>query len=176
MVVCLGAVCLICGAVLGSLYAVTKKPIDRTRDAAEKEAVGKVLPDGGELSAPEKVGKDGIVEYYVQTRDGAAAAYAVKSSTAGFGGELVLMVGVLPDGTVNNTTVVEHSETPGLGAKCTDENSHFREQWKGFGPDRELAVGKDGGDVDAITASTITSRAYTAAVKQAVDFVKSLGK
>ena len=82
------------------------------------------------------------------------------------------MVGVLPDGTIYNTSVLAHTETPGLGAKCTEENSHFREQWRGFAGN--LAVTKDGGDVDAITASTITSRAYTRAVAQAVELVKSL--
>jgi electron transport complex protein RnfG len=75
------------------------------------------------------------------------------------------MVGVLPDGTVYNTSVLSHSETPGLGAKCTEENSHFREQWKGFAG--VLAVKKDGGDVDAITGSTITSRAFLGIVNDA---------
>ena len=82
------------------------------------------------------------------------------------------MVGVLPDGTVFNTSVLSHSETPGLGAKCSEEKSAFREQWKGFAG--ALSVKKDGGDVDAITASTITSRAYTNAVAQAVELVKSM--
>ena len=99
-------------------------------------------------------------------------AYAVKTTTNGFGGALTLMVGVLPDGTVYNTSVLEHSETPGLGAKCTEEESFFRTQFKGFRG--RLAVKKDGGDLDAITASTITSRAFTLAVKQAVDLVSSL--
>ncbi|MBO6248018.1 MAG: FMN-binding protein, partial [Bacteroidales bacterium] len=79
------------------------------------------------------------------------------------------MVGITPDGVVYNTSVLSHTETPGLGAKCgTDE--HFYSQFKGFNPaERILSVKKDGGDVDAITASTITSRAYALAVKNAVD-------
>lgn len=173
MALCLTLVCLVCAAILGSLYAVTKDPIEATRAAQAKAAIAKVLPDGGEISRPVPVDKGGVVEYSVQTAaDSSVLAYAVKTVSGGFGGQLVLMVGVQPDGTVYNTTVLEHAETPGLGAKCTEENSHFREQWKGF--KGVLAVTKDKGDVDAITASTITSRAYTKAVKQAVDFVRGL--
>ena len=97
-------------------------------------------------------------------------AYAVKSSTAGFGGLLTLMVGVLPDGSIWNTRVLSHSETPGLGAKCATDAA-FISQWKGF--KGSFAVKKDGGDVDAITASTITSRAYAKAVEQASALVLS---
>ena len=78
------------------------------------------------------------------------------------------MVGIAEDGTIHNTTVLSHSETPGLGAKCTTDE-HFISQFRGFDPAaKTLAVKKDGGDLDAITASTITSRAYALAVSNAV--------
>lgn len=83
------------------------------------------------------------------------------------------MVGVLPDGTVYNTSVLECNETPGLGAKCATDEA-FISQWKGFGG--SLSLKKDGGDIDAITASTITSRAYTLAVSNAVALVMSFEK
>ena len=77
------------------------------------------------------------------------------------------MVGIDDEGKVVNTVVLSHSETPGLGAKCTTETA-FIDQFKGFDPAaQKLAVRKDGGDIDAITASTITSRAYSAAVADA---------
>ena len=77
------------------------------------------------------------------------------------------MVGFDEAGSVVNTVVLSHSETPGLGAKCTSD-VRFIDQFKGWDPAvRRLAVVKDGGEVDAITASTITSRAYTAAVQNA---------
>ena len=174
MVLCLTAVCLICAAILGSLYAVTKDPIAAAAAAEAQASIAKVLPDGGEISEAGISDVEGVLEYYVQTKDDAVCAYAVKTVAGGFGGPLTLMVGVLPDGSIYNTTVLSHTETPGLGAKCTEENSHFREQWKGFSG--KLAVTKDGGDVDAITASTITSRAYTKAVASAVALVKSLTK
>ena len=74
-----------------------------------------------------------------------------------------------------NTSVLSHSETPGLGAKCTTDTK-FMDQWRGFDPSvKQLSVKKDGGDVDAITASTITSRAYTQAVANALLLFDELG-
>lgn len=176
MALCLTLVCLVCSAVLGIVYAVTYEPI---KDAAQKaliESIGRVLPDGGELSDAAVASFEGqTLEYYTSTADGAAVAYAVKSTTIGFGGPLTLMVGVLPDGTVYNTSVLTCNETPGLGAKCQSDKA-FIEQFQGLSPVSVLKVKKDGGDIDAITASTITSRAYTLAVANAVSFVKSLQK
>ena len=172
MVLCLGAVCLVCSALLAGVNALTEAPIKAAAEKALKESIGAVLPQGGELSEARSVtvGSQDY-EYYACTLDGGTKCYAVKSTVQGFGGPLTLMVGVLDDLTVNNTSVLSHSETPGLGAKCaTDE--HFMNQWKGF--DGVLKVRKDGGDVDAITASTITSRAYTLAVEQAVKAVQAI--
>jgi len=173
MALCLTAVCLICAAILGVVYIVTEQPIADAAAAEAQASIAKVLPEGGVISEEKTCDAEGIGGYYIQTSgDGSITAYAVKSTTGGFGGPVTLMVGVLPDGTVFNTSVLSHSETPGLGAKCTEEGSSFREQWKGF--KGNLAVKKDGGDVDAITASTITSRAYTKAVAQAVALVNGL--
>ncbi len=175
MALCLTLVCLFCSAVLAAVYAVTKDPIDRTNANILKESIGAVLPEGGELSEakPLEVGGQPS-EYYVSTSSGAPVAYAIKSSTVGFGGPLVLMVGITADGKVYNTSVLAHSETPGLGAKCTTDE-HFMAQFKGFDPSvKMLTVKKDGGDVDAITASTITSRAYSSAIRNAVEAFRQI--
>lgn len=172
MALCLTGVCLVCGALLGGVNAVTAGIIEETAQKNLVASIAAVLPEGGELSESISSDAPGIGEYFVLSRDGAPVAYAVKTTTVGFGGDLTLMVGVLADGTVHNTSVLSHSETPGLGAKCTDEESVFRTQFRGY--KGVFAVKKDGGDLDAITASTITSRAFTKAVKQAVDLVKSL--
>ena len=174
MALCLTLTCLLCSAILGIVYAVTKAPIDAAAEAAAKAAIAEVLPEGGDISEATTADMDGTTyEYYEEMGGGQVVAYAVKSSTNGFGGNLSLMVGVLPDGTIYNTKVLSHSETPGLGAKCTSDKK-FISQWNGFAKDKKLAVAKDGGDVDAITASTITSRAYTLAVSQARDLIKML--
>lgn len=169
MALCLTAVCLICAALLGCVYAITYEPIQAASQKALVASIAQVLPEGGEISEMQE--KEGY-QYYTQTVDGKPVAYAVKSATNGFGGALTLMVGVLADGTVYNTSVLSHSETPGLGAKCQDSASAFRKQFQGFPADKSLVVKKDGGDVDAITASTITSRAFTLAVSNAVNVVK----
>ena len=174
MALCLTAVCLICAALLGGVYALTWQPIQDASAKALKASIGMVLPEGGEISEAKTATLDGVqYEYYENRVEGGVNAYAVKSATNGFGGQLLLMVGVLQDGTVYNTSVLSHSETPGLGAKC-NQDENFMAQWRGFSPDKKIAVRKDGGDVDAITASTITSRAYALAVSNAVNVVKSL--
>ncbi|MCR5243755.1 MAG: RnfABCDGE type electron transport complex subunit G [Bacteroidales bacterium] len=175
MVLCLTCVCFGCAAVLGGVYAVTKAPIDETNAKLLKEAVGAVLPEGGELSGAMELTVGGLPsEYYTLTADGQTVAYAVKSTTVGFGGPLTIMVGITADGVVYNTSVLSHTETPGLGAKCTSDE-HFMNQWKGFDPSQKiLKVKSQQGDVDAITASTITSKAYTLAVENAVNAVKSI--
>jgi len=172
MALVLTGVCLLCSAILGVVYAVTYDPIQAAAKKALEISIGRVLPDGGSLSEAKTASLDGVsYEYYESTAaDGSIAAYAVKSTVIGFGGPLTLMVGVLPDGTVNNTSVLVCNETPGLGAKCNSDPA-FMDQWKGY--KGVFKVKKDGGDVDAITASTITSRAYALAVENAVKLVKS---
>lgn len=168
MTLALGAVCLVCSALLGGAYALTKEPIEKAAQAKTEASLSQVLPafDAVEESTIEVEGKD--MHYYRALAGGEVVGYAVESGTIGFGGPLTLMVGVTPDGIVYNTSVLSHSETPGLGAKCTTDTK-FMEQWKEFNPkEKILFVKKDGGDVDAITASTITSRAYTRAVALAI--------
>jgi len=175
MVACLTAVCLICSALLAGMYAVTAEPIAKTNAAMLKASIGAVLPEGGQISDAKEITVGGIPsEYYVSTNDTNVVAYAVKSTTVGFGGPLVLMVGITPDGQVYNTSVLSHSETPGLGAKCTTDEA-FMNQFHGFDTNTKiLSVKKDGGDVDAITASTITSRAYSLAIKNAVEALSTI--
>jgi electron transport complex protein RnfG len=175
MLVVLTGTCLICSALLAGIYSVTAEPIAQTNKNILMESISAVVPDGVEISDAKTFtvgGKDS--EYYECTKDGSVVAYAIKSESAGFGGPLTLMVGITTDGVVYNASVLSHSETPGLGANCTSDED-FKAQWKGFDPSSKiLAVKKDGGDVDAITASTITSRAYTLAVKNAVEAFKTI--
>ena len=162
MVLVLGVTCLFCSAVLGGAYVLTKDPIATAAAEKTNKAISQVLPHFTEL----EYNQEG--RYYKATDGDALVGYAVESSTVGFGGPLSLIVGITPDGVVYNTSVLSHSETPGLGAKCTTDIK-FMDQWRGFNPSaKKLSVTKDGGDVDAITASTITSRAYTLAVENAL--------
>ena len=171
MTLCLTLVCLICAAVVGVAYAVTKEPIDAAAQAKTTASIARVLPEFSSTPQEGSV-RVGGADYKYYKVDG--AGYAIISATSGFGGLLTLMVGVAEDGTVHNTTVLSHSETPGLGAKCTADE-RFLSQFRGFDPAaKTLAVKKDGGDLDAITASTITSRAYALAVSNAVEVYRQL--
>ena len=176
MVLCLTATCFLCSAILGVVYAVTLDPIAQASEKALVEALAMVLPTDGEISTEARTASlDGVdYDFYAQTKDGQETAWAVKSTVNGFGGPLTVLVGVEKGGIVHAAKVLAHSETPGLGAKCqTDE--HFIHQFDGFdSAEKTLAVRKDGGDVDAITASTITSRAYTLAVANAVKVAATL--
>ena len=169
MVLVLGLTCLLCSGLLGGAYALTKESIDKAAAAKTEQAISQVLPHFAAVEYNE-------ADHYYKATDGETlVGYAVESTVVGFGGPLSLIVGITPDGVVYNTSVLSHSETPGLGAKCTTD-AKFMGQWKGFNPAiKKLSVKKDGGDVDAITASTITSRAYTLAVENALKVFALLG-
>ena len=181
MALCLFATCFVCSGVLGGVYAVTKAPIEETNAAILKASVAKVLPEG-EISASKPIEVGGMPsEYYECVKDGNVVAYAVKSTVTGFGGALTLMVGVVPGGEIYNTSVLSHSETPGLGAKCTSDEKFYGQfrNLKIFDAEnaissKALTVRKDGGNLDAITASTITSRAYALAVRNAAEAIAAL--
>jgi len=175
MVLCLTAVCLVCSALLGATYAVTAEPIEQASRKALVAAISQVLPEGGEISEAQTAEFGGQnYEYYTQNVGGQTSAWAIKSTTSGFGGALTVLVGVGVDGKIYSTKVLSHSETPGLGAKCQTDQG-FLSQFQGLDPSvKVIKVTKDGGNIDAITASTITSRAYALAVANAVEVAKTL--
>ena len=167
MVLVLSGICLVCSALLGTVYAVTKAPIEASEIQKVNAAIAAVTPQFDNVPSEAVQAVEGG-EIYTATHGGQTVGYAIKVTTGGFGGPLTLMVGFTPDGTVYNTSVVSHAETPGLGAKLVDENVAPREQVKGKNPAvNKLSVRKDGGEIDAITASTITSRAFLKGVNDA---------
>ena len=173
MVLALGAVCLVCSALLGTVYAVTKAPIEASELQKVNAAIAAVIPAFDNVPSEAVQAVEGG-EIYTATNGGETVGYAIKVVTGGFGGPLTLMVGFTPDGTVYNTSVVSHAETPGLGAKLVDENIAPRVQVKGKSPaTNNLSVKKDGGEIDAITASTITSRAFLKGVGAAYEVFKN---
>lgn len=170
MVLCLFLVCLVCSALLGGVYVLTKGKIDQEQIRKTNNAIALVTPEFDNAPSSEKMsveidGKD--ITVYPARKGGQTVGYAVESFTSkGFSGTINIMVGFDIDGNIIGTSVLSHSETPGLGAKMTEPA--FYTQFIGKNPASfRLAVRKDGGDVDAITASTITSRAYCDAVDRA---------
>ncbi|MCQ2170623.1 MAG: RnfABCDGE type electron transport complex subunit G [Bacteroidales bacterium] len=176
MALCLTGVCLVCSAILGGVYVLTQEPIARAEKANLQASLSQVIPDGYEISIEPVYREMDGARYECYNAAGAGeneVATAVKSTVNGFGGPLTVLVGVTSDGCVYAAKVLSHSETPGLGAKCSEAASHFVQQFSRFDPSQKsLKVKKDGGDIDAITASTITSRAYALAVENAVKLMK----
>lgn len=171
MFVSLTVICLVCSALLGGAYAITKDKIDEAEINKQNEAIARVVPEfdnipSEEVFEVELEGKKYAV--YPAKLSGEVVGYAINTSATGFSGPVVIMVGITAEGRIFNTVPVSHAETPGLGAKISEEGNPFVEQFKDMDPSATvLKVKKDGGDIDAITASTITSRAYTAAVESA---------
>ncbi|MBR5018308.1 MAG: RnfABCDGE type electron transport complex subunit G [Bacteroidales bacterium] len=173
MVLVLSGICLVCSALLGTVYAVTKAPIEASEVQKVNAAIAAVTPAFDNVPSEAVRNVEGG-QIYTATNAGEPVGYAIKVSVGGFGGPLQLMVGFKPDGTVYNTSVISHSETPGLGAKLVDENIAPRVQVKGKNPASDnISVKKDGGEIDAITASTITSRAFLKGVNAAYEVFKN---
>lgn len=162
MTVCLFAICLVCSALLAGVYALTAEPIAAAAAAKNEAAIKEVLPDTAvSIEEVRTVEMDGQTYEYNLAYDeqGNTVGCAINVAPVGFGGPIAIKVGFDVNGVIWNTKVLSQAETPGLGAKCTEAS--FSDQFKGFDPaQKKLSVKKDGGDVDAITASTITSRAY----------------
>lgn len=172
MLATLFMVTLVAAGLLGSVYAITKEPIRLAELKKKNEAIQVVVPgfDNEPSQEVERIFLDGDSIYLYTARQGdTILGTAVETFTnMGFSGEIKLMVGFAPDGSIIDIAVVKHAETPGLGDKMEKDKSDFSVQFMGKHPDSfKLAVKKDRGDVDAITASTITSRAYCDAVTRA---------
>jgi electron transport complex protein RnfG len=172
MVTTLFGVTLLAAGLLGSVYALTKEPIRLAELKRKNEAIQVVVPgfDNEPSQEVQTLFVDGDSLYFYTARKGdEILGTAVETFTKeGFSGEFKLMVGFKQDGSIIDIAVIKHAETPGLGDKMEKGKSDFSLQFKGKHPDSfNLAVTKDRGDVDAITASTITSRAYCDAVQRA---------
>ena len=165
MFLCLLVICFGGSALLGGVYLITYQPILAAQAARVNQALGGVLPQFDNMPAEEAYqvevnGKKMTV--YPGTLNGELTGVAIEATTnKGFGGQIIVMVGFLTDGTINNTAVISHTETPGLGDKIDPRKSDFSLQFNKKNPESfRLAVKKDGGQVDAITAATISSRAF----------------
>lgn len=175
MVAVLFGVTLIASLGVGIVYRITAEPIAAANAAAVTEALARVLPPFETTKVDTlQIDELPITVYTACDASGEVAGYAVQTATkSGFGGMIRMMVGFDPEGTVLNINVLEQAETPGLGTKMADEENVLLSSICGRRPETmqlvegRIAVRKDGGDVDALTAATISSRAYCDAVNRA---------
>ena len=165
-------------ASLGFLHQLTKEPKSIAEKIKQNFAIQRVLPEhNNEPSADAFVvgcfDCDDQLTCYPASQNGELVGIAVDTWTMnGYSGLVRLMVGFDKTGNIINISVLEQRETPGLGTKMAD--AEFKDQYKGKNPCRNnLAVKKDHGEIDAITAATISSRAFSEAVMRAY---KSLEK
>lgn len=171
----------IAGLVLGWAYKITLEPIKQQDIKTNNLAMKEVLPSANDFkkiaSDTPEAGEDfkikldpnsGVKE--VNKADG--AGYAIKVGTKGYGGEILMMVGVGEDGKIGGIKILSHTETPGLGAKAPEPA--FSKQYENKSIDKPLKVvkGSASGDdqISAITGATITSNAVTDGVNKAVEF------
>ncbi len=174
MVLVLSLVSLIAATSLAVVNELTKESIAKAQEEKLIKAIAMVTPEFDSLKTynmapPKNIGDQ--LSFYEVRKEGKLVGTAVKSWTdKAFSGRMWVIVGFLPNGVIYNSNVLQHKETPGLGDKTDSKKSDWNEQFKAKDPAKfSLTVSKDGGDVDAITAATISSRAYCDAVQRAYD-------
>lgn len=160
---------------LGSIYNITKEPIEKARREKQERAIREVIPEFDNLESQKVLAAGGdSLAIFLGYAGGEKVGTAVSSySDDGYDPtRIIVMVGFLPDLTIHNTVVIQQKETPGLGTKMNDPV--WKNQFNGKSPDVfNLNMKKDGGDVDAITAATISSKAFSDAISRAYEALKN---
>ena len=178
MILSLGIVSIVAAALLGGMYIITKEPIAAMQQQQRIDAIRRVAPkfDNNPVADADTIktqnGTECIV-YPAYLGDNFNGAAVSTYSMEGFGGEVQLMVGFDADGKVKDYQVLSHAETPGLGSKMDlwfRDPSGARSILEKSPADVSFYVVKDkaqGGQIDGITAATISSRAFLGAVREA---------
>ncbi len=179
MFLVLFVICFLASTTLGFIYQVTKAPIEQTKLNKKLYAIKQVVPAFTNDPTVDMLvlptGEGDSLEVYPAKNNDEVVGYAVKTYTnKGFSGYIGLIVGFKPDGGIINISVLEQKETPGLGTKMAEPQ--FKDQFNGKDPQNfQMVVKKDGGQVDAITAATISSRAFCDAVQRAYNTLQKGG-
>jgi len=164
----LAAACFISGIVIGSVYFVTAPVAAQKAEEMKQDSMKSLVPDAEHFT--EVAGHDG---WFAAEQGGQAIAYIVPSESKGYGGKIKMLVAVTADAKVIDFSILEHNETPGLGDNA--QKPAFRQMFAGKGADK-LEVTKDPGNkenIQAMTGATISSRAVTKAVREAVEAIEA---
>jgi len=175
LVAVLTAICIIAALALAEVYEVTKGPIAEQERLRVLRGFKAVLPPFNNdiehdykevIVGKDKRGRDISIKFHVGKMNGKPVGTAFEVvSKEGYGGDIVILMGVDKEGKITGIEIIKHAETPGLGANIT--NKKWRDEFKGHsladGP--KLAVKKDGGEIDQFTGATISPRAVVKAVK-----------
>lgn len=176
LVIVLGVICLVVAALLGIVNNVTAGPIAANNEKTVQDSLKVVMPadsyekvdyTGGDVTLD-----NGKVVSIVAVYKAGDEGYVVESlAPGGFNGNIDMMAGVDNDGAITGIAIISHGETSGLGSKATDPE--WQAQFAGLSG--SVSVSKDGGQIQAITGATITSRCVCNGVNAAFAVVESLG-
>ncbi len=153
---------------------ITEEIIQEKAMEANLAYMKEILPDADDFELVEDPGiddVDGIEEVYEALKDGDTVGYAIKTTTKGYGGDVVMITGVEHDGTLSGIRVASQSETPGLGDKITEEE--FGSQFEGLPIEGELNLNED---VDQISGATISTEAVVDGVNASIKLFESVLK
>ena len=166
MVLSLVIIAMVAAGALAGVYILTEKNIALQEAQKQQAAILAVLPEGCTIAEPEQLEEVTIYKAFI---DDQWIATAVETSEVGFDGPQVIMVGLDAEGKVLDYVVLKQTETPGLGAHIDHWFKHADKPAQNIIGRQAgaLAVSKDGGEVDAITAATISSRAFLKAINKA---------
>ena len=166
MVLSLVVICMVAAGALAGVYTLTKANIAAQEKAKQQAAILAVLPEGCTIAEAEEA--EGVTLYKAY-KDNVWVATAIETSEVGFDGQQVIMVGLDAEGKVINYEILKQTETPGLGAHITHWFKNADKPGQNIIGRKagSLSVSKDGGDIDAITAATISSRAFLKAINKA---------
>ncbi|MCB0458575.1 MAG: RnfABCDGE type electron transport complex subunit G [Flavobacteriaceae bacterium] len=174
MTITLFIITLVAGLSLGYVNDLTLEPKAKAKLERKVNALKQVLPEFNNNLVDEVTliksdkAKDNVEVYTAKNNDNYVGTAVVGSSEKGYSGLVKIMVGFNPDGSIQNIVVLEQKETPGLGTKMKEVK--FLNQFKGKNPSQfNLKPKKDGGDVDALTGATISTRAFGEATQMAYD-------
>ncbi|UCF29793.1 MAG: RnfABCDGE type electron transport complex subunit G [bacterium] len=170
LILVLAVICAGAAFALSLVFAVTKEPIAYQKKLEVIRSLQAVLPglaidpDRDFIDVPREEG-EALRIFRSPSDDGIAGVAFEVIAPDGYSGNIYIMMGVFPDGTLGGIEILSHAETPGLGSLITEE------EWKSIFKGRSLAntnfkVKKDGGDIDQITGATISPRAIAGAVEK----------
>lgn len=162
----LGLICLIATFVLAVTYQITKPKIDEQLRLEEQAALKEIIPEAGSFN--KKTLED--IEYFEAVKGGGIAGYCIRITAVGYNGYIRLIAGIDKSGIIKGVRILEHYETPGLGARINEVKPGEKDPWflRQFAgrPVGAIAVKKD---IDAITGATISSKAVSDAIEKSVN-------
>jgi electron transport complex protein RnfG len=178
LTIVLTIICSLAATALALVYNITKDPIAYQQRLKKLKAIKAVQPnydnepDQDFVDLTTDKGADGngnFTRFYITKKGGTPTGVVFMVSAVGYGGTIDLMVGLSPEGTITGVQVLKHTETPGLGAKITEEK--FLQQFTAKNvQNTNWSLKKEGGDIDQISGATISPQAVVKALNRGLIF------